>query len=210
MKKCFIYSAFMALLVAFALISCSSEETYADKKNRQNDAIKTFIASHNIKVISQDQFKNQNNLTDFSKNEYVLFDNTGIYMQIERIGAGEKLKNGESAELLCRFSEWSVFGDSLYFTNISLSASYIPDRMSVVNKSGIFTGNFTSGLMYQAYGASVPSSWLVPLSYINIGRQNSSENEIAKVNMIVPADQGTATASANVIPYFYTIYYQRN
>lgn len=42
-----------------------------------------------------------------------------------------------------------------------------------------------------------------------IGRPKSAEEQIARVNVIVPSAEGTATASANVTPCFYEITYQR-
>ncbi|MBR4601936.1 MAG: DUF4827 family protein, partial [Prevotella sp.] len=44
---------------------------------------------------------------------------------------------------------------------------------------------------------------------IKIGRPENSEDEIAKVNLIVPHTQGQSYASSEVIPFFYTITYER-
>ena len=58
------------------------------------------------------------------------------------------------------------------------------------------------------YGStSVPSGWIVPLTYVNLGRYTSSD-AIALVRMIVPHSQGTANATSNVYPCFYEISYQ--
>lgn len=206
MKKIIILLGIVALVFA----SCRDEETYADKKNKQNNSINDFISKRGIKVISQTDFNNQGQTTNVEKNEYVLFENTGLYMQIERDGSGEKLKNGESAELLCRYNEWNLFGDSLQSSNINEGLAYLPEKISVSNNSGVFTGTFTGGMMMALYGSSVPSAWLVPLTYIKIGRQKTASDNIALVHLIVPADQGTSTASAEVVPFAYDIYYQRN
>ena len=64
--------------------------------------------------------------------------------------------------------------------------------------------------MYYTYGsASVPSGWLVPFTYINIGLPQSEDEEVAKVRLIVPHSQGHSSASGNVVPYFYEIIFQR-
>ena len=63
--------------------------------------------------------------------------------------------------------------------------------------------------MYTAYSdKSVPAGWLVPFTYINIGRQVSTEQPIAKVRLIVPHSQGQKDASSRVYPCFYEISYQ--
>ena len=55
---------------------------------------------------------------------------------------------------------------------------------------------------------AVPKGWIVPLSYVNIGRQNDEEG-IALVRLIVPHSEGTAAATSNVAPFFYEISYQQ-
>ena len=197
-------------LLSFALMSCSETETYADKKEKERKAINQYIADHGIRVISESQFNKQDSMTDVSKNEYVLFENTGIYMQIVRKGTGEKLVHGKAAELLVRFDEWNIAGDSLQMTNRVLGVAHMPEVLTVYNNYGVFTASFVSGLMASYYGAYVPPGWLVPLTYIKIGRQTTSEEEIANVKIIVPADQGHESASSLVYPCHYNLYIQRN
>jgi hypothetical protein len=69
---------------------------------------------------------------------------------------------------------------------------------------------FESGMM-QAYhsSTSVPGGWLVPLNYINVGRPEKEDDQIAKVRLIVPHSQGTADASSTVFPCYYEITYER-
>lgn len=199
----------LPLLAAVLLSSCHDTETYADKKNKERAAISQYLTEHKINVISEEEFK-KDTITDVSKNEYVLFDNTGVYMQIIRKGPGKKLEHGESAELLIRFEEWNVLGDSLQWSNINQTYAYLPEKMTVYNSYGVFTASFTSGMMYSRYGSYVPSGWLIPLTYINIGRQTALDEEIAHVKLIVPADQGTEAASSYVYPCHYDLYIQEN
>ena len=199
----------LCLLAAFLITGCSDTETYADKKNKERAAISQYISEHGIKVISEDQF-NKDSTTNVENNEYVLFENTGVYMQIVRKGTGEKIAHGQATELLIRFNEWNILGDSLQWSNINQTYAYIPEKMVVSNSYGVFTASFTSGIMYSRYGSYVPSGWLVPLTYINVGRQSSEEDEIAHVKVIVPADQGTESASSYVYPCHYDLYIQEN
>ncbi len=199
-------------LVAATLVSCSDSETYADLKKKENAAINAYLSNYNVKVISEDTFAAQGYTTDTSKNEYVLFDSNGIYLQIIRQGCGEKIKVGETTDILCRFSEYNLLGDSLQLSNDNLYYSSIPEKMTVVNNSGTFTGSFDteSSLMYAAYSsASVPSGWLYPLTYLNIGRPVNDDDETAKIAVIVPSSQGQYYASANVYPCLYVLTYER-
>lgn len=208
-----IRSIIVALLAIVAIASCSNSETYADQKKKERSAINRYIADQKINVISEATFYAQDSTTDVSKNQYVLFDNTGVYTQIERKGCGEKLKNGETATVLCRFNEYNIMeGDSaLQLTNIT-QYSWLVDKMTVKNTSGTFTASFLSGesLMYSRYSsAAVPAGWLVPLTYINLGRPVNENDQVAKVRLIVPHTQGQSDASQNVYPCLYEITMQR-
>lgn len=202
-----------ALAAIFTLMSCDDTESYADQKKKERTAINSYITKNKIKVISESEFLAQDTTTDVSKNEYVLFDNTGVYMQIIREGCGEKLKDGETATVLCRFTEWNMLTDSLQLANnISASEFNHPDIMIVTNTSGTFKASFVAGssVMYAIYGStSVPAGWLTPLTYIKIGRPANPGEEIAKVKLIVPHTQGHQYATSGVYPCLYEITYQR-
>lgn len=205
--------ALLACAALFTLMSCDDTESYADQKKKERSAIRSYIAKENIKVITEKEFHAQDSTNDVSKNEYVLFETTGVYMQIIREGCGEKLKDGETATVICRFKEWNLLTDSLQLANnIENSSLNFPDLMSVKNTSGTFKASFIKGssVMYSIYGSgSVPAGWLAPLSYIKIGRPAKPGEEIAKVKLIVPHTQGHQYASSGVYPCLYEITYQR-
>jgi hypothetical protein len=207
MKK--LLCALAVCLAALFLTACRDTETYADQKNKERAAIKSFLETHGIKVISETDFK-RDTLTDVSKKEFVLFENTGIYMQIVRRGCGEMIKNGETVNVLCRFNEYNLLADSLRLTNNILYYSSIPDKMTVTNTLGTFTGTFINGVMMSAYNTTaVPAGWLVPLSYIKVGRMLKEDDQVARVNIIVPHSQGTSTAMSSVVPCYYELTYER-
>ena len=218
------------LLVAFCALlqSCNDDETYADKRKRENKHISAFLTSGckvesedtpgeyllnipgNIKVISEDQFYSNDSTTNAAENEYVYFNRTGVYMQIISKGTGKKIEHGETLNIIARYTEFNIAGDSIQTTNIGISAENKPDILSVTNSYGTFTGTFTSGVMRTSYNsAAVPAGWLIPLTYINLARLVDNNSELAHVRLIVPASQGQANASANVYPCFYDITYQR-
>ena len=193
------------------LWSCNDTETYAERKAKERAAIGKYIADSAVNVISEAKFKANGYKTDVSKNEFVLFESNGVYMQIVRQGCGEKLKDGETAYVLCRFTERNLLTDSIQLTNNILYYSDYYDKMSVTNTSGTFTGSFISGesLMYSKYSTqAVPSGWLVPLTYINLGRIPKGE-ETALVRLIVPHTQGQSDASSNVYPCLYELSLER-
>lgn len=211
------------------LTSCDDTESYAELKEKERDIIESFLNRNvvimegirdtlihvgKINVISEEQFYRQDSLTDNTKNEYVLFKNSGVYMQIISKGAGDFLQSGETKQLICRYTEFNMRGDSVQTTNVSAYWEPMPDVIEASNTSGTISGSFivndyVAGAMYTAYNdKSVPSGWLVPLSYVRIGRQVSAEQGIAKVRLIVPHSQGQKDASANVYPCFYEISFQ--
>jgi hypothetical protein len=195
---------FLSLFVlGLCFQSCDDSETYADLKKKERRQIQSFIEKHNINVITESEFFAQDSTTDVSKNEYVLFNDNGVYMQIEKKGSGEKIKDKEWKEILVRF--WEVYVETGDTTSVSNKLERDPDVFMCKNTSGSFTASFTSGNMYSTYGSAVPKGWLVPLSYINLGRIQS---DLAKVRIIVPHSAGHSDASSSVYPCFYEITYQ--
>ena len=202
----------LTLLAIVALASCSDSETYADLKKKERSAINRYIANQKINVISEDVFNAQNQTTNVDKNEWVLFDGTGVYMQIVREGCGKKLESGKTEKVLCRFNEYNILeSDSTLQCSNIYSYLWEVEKMTVKNTSGTFSGTFDkeSSLMYNTYSsAAVPSGWLVPLTYIKLGIPTSATDEIAKVKLIVPHSMGQSNASQNVYPCMYEITYQ--
>lgn len=206
-------------MIAFAAVlsSCNDYETYGDKKEKERNAIAKFISDSSIVVISEDQFNQQGHTTDLARNEFVKLDKTGVYMQIVRSGCGSMLADGESTRLVCRFSEYDILEDTTTVCNnnpdMSLNGKSVvalPDIIQVSRTSGSFNASFESGVMLTVYrSASVPAGWLVPLSYIKVGRPQSLTEECAKVRLIVPHSQGHASASSNVTPCYYELTFQR-
>ena len=191
------------------LASCNDYETYGDKKEKERNAISKFISDSAITVISEEQFIKQGKTTDLSRNEYVRFDKNGVYMQIVREGCGSMILDGQKLNLVCRFSEFNLLADSVEARNNTAGYASTPDIMYVSRTSSTYTAAFLSGVMYNYYSASVPAGWLVPLSYVKVGRPQSENEDCAKVRLIVPHTQGHATASSYVTPYFYEITYQK-
>ncbi|MDO5075501.1 MAG: DUF4827 domain-containing protein [Bacteroidales bacterium] len=220
----------LAIFCASALLftACSEEDTYADLREKEVEQIKNFLKKGvtirdlrdnydlikvpaGINAISEETFKAQGEVTDTSKNEYVLFASTGVYMQIVRKGTGKKLNEGERATLLCRYTEYNIARGKIISTNLGWNHEHFLDRLSVTNNSGTYTGAFISGMMYNTYQQSfVPSAWLAPLPYLKLGRQSNATEEIAKVRLIVPSTEGQAKAQQAVYPTFYEITYQRS
>ena len=89
-------------MIAFAgFISCSDDQTYAEQKDKERKAVDAFLKRDVtivgpsgdticnvgvINVITEQEFINQDSTTNLENNEYVLFANNGIYMQIVRRG----------------------------------------------------------------------------------------------------------------------------
>lgn len=219
MKKT--YSLLILLCGILFLTSCNNGETYSDLKDAERDAINKYISSNNIKVIDESKFSSQGETTSLDNNEFVYLSKSGVYMQIVRKGCGEKVKDDESLEILCRFSEYNIKKNTLLVRNdvpyylVSSNTAYdyssFPDKMMVERTGSSFSGSFVSGAM-SLYHAStaVPAGWLVPLLYVNVGRPQNDGDEVAKVRLIVPHSQGTVDASSSVYPCYYEITYERD
>ncbi len=223
-------AACLAALAA-AAPSCSDDETYAEQKEKERKAISSFVArdplvlttqegdtllcTTKIKQISQTVFEAQDSTTNVDENEYVFFGSSGIYMQIVRKGPGQKLRHGEQARLISRYYEYNILGDSLQTTDMTSYWLTNPEIMDVSNNSGTITASFNTeinggGAMYMTYNSTVvPDGWIVPLTYVNIGRQTDEDEGVAMVRLIVPRTYGTAMATSNVYPCFYQLTYQR-
>ena len=221
-------SLFLLFLFAVGLFcSCDDEETYADRREKENQQIQNFLntgvslADGNsdtysinvpggINVISESDFAAKGYTTDVERNEYVLFNSSGVYMQILRKGPGKPLAEGETATVLVRYTEYDISSAYVRSTNVLNAYAVMPDVMTCSNSYGTIQASFLSGVMKNTYDTStVPAGWLIPLKYINLGRQESEDEEVARVRVIVPSTQGQINASANVYACFYDISYTR-
>lgn len=217
----------LAFVAAFTFASCENYETYAEKKDAERDAIKSYMKKIGAKVISEDEFKAKGCVTDTAAHEWVLLDKSSVYMQVlnkgtfydqsilenegRKVEIDKRMKDGQTSIVLCRFTEINLFTGNVTCTNIDYNAIAIPETMTVTRSSDTFEGSFVTGqsTMYANYGsASVPTGWLVPFPYLNIGRYGTEFDEVARVKLIVPHSQGQPSASSGVIPCFYEISYQ--
>lgn len=203
----------LLLLSATVFTACRDDETYADQVKRERSAISAYLADSSVNVISEETFRNQNYTTDVSKNQFVLFESSGLYMQIVRKGTGKPIASGESARILCRYTERNLLTDSIQVSNVISPYYYrYVEVMNVSNNSGTFSGSFeqATSLMHLFYGSTaIPSGWLAALPYLNFDRYVNADSEIAKVRLIVPHDIGQSYASSGVYPCLYDITFER-
>lgn len=199
------------LMVIFGLglfsQSCNDGKTYAELKEEEREAIQRFIELNEIKVIDEDQFEAQDSMT--AANEYVLFEETGVYMQVIERGNGKQLEDGRH-EMLVRYMEKRIAvdgtTDTLSFNNNGNWYAH-PDEFILTKQEDALSASFSgNGAMYEAHGSAyVPSGWLLPLTYLKVGREISGRS---KIKLIIPHSQGTSTASGQVFPCYYEITYQ--
>lgn len=203
-----ILSLLTLLALVSTIVSCNNYETYGDKKDKERRAISAFIADSAFTIIDEDQFRQQNYTTSTTKdnNQFVYLNNSGVYMQIVRKGCGTPLQDNERTDLLVRFLEVALFDTAAVFND---ARPYSVDVMSITRAGSTYTASFSEGIMRSTYGESVPSGWLVPFNYINVGRPRTADDEIAKVRLIVPHTQGHTIAASYVYPYYYEITFER-
>lgn len=218
--KKLLYSVLAVCAVSTSMLtatSCNDGETYAEQKEKEKNAIGRFLSDNDfvgkITPITESQFYAQDSMTDLSKNEFVRFDDDGIYMQIVRKGNGptmvelakERKDSTVTRPLLCKFLEYDIEGADTTYTNIYMSSIEEEMMCTYSHYSRSYTAWYTAGVMYSAYGSTVPKGWLKPLNYIRLTKVAGEE---AKVRLIVPHSSGTTNASGYVLPFYYEITYQ--
>ena len=221
MKK-ILYFVLAACAVSTSMltISCNDDETYAERKKKEERSIDKFLMDNDfvgkITPITEEQFYAQDSMTDLSKNEFVRFNNDGIYMQIVRKGSGPtmlELAKGRkdttvTRPILCKFLEYDIQGADTTNTNLTIykdMTSTIDEMMCTYEHySRSYTAWYTKGEMKNAYGSVVPKGWLKPLDYIRLTKVDGEE---AKVRIIIPHSSGTTNASGHVLPFYYEITY---
>lgn len=191
---------FLVVSVLAALMqSCSDSKTYAEMLEDEKNAIKAFIAKHDINVISLEEFE-KDTVTDVSKNEYVFLPN-GVYLQIVNRGTADTLKYRD--ELLLRMTEYNIMceiDDTAYpdtISNVDVatvvdSFFYDPTSTSTTMTEGWFPYVYS-----QFYGTlNVPYGIVYSLRYVR---------DMARFNVIVPSKMGHGYAGQEVYPFFYEI-----
>ena len=206
-------------LLGVNLQSCDNHKTYGELVDEENDAIEAFILKNDIKVISVKDFVAKDSTT--AENEYVYFEDKGIYMNIIKKGVGKTILQDGTYDILSRFMEVAIddidrmgvhAGDTLVrnmYANGIPSLYLNPEEYKVTIKDKSYSGNFQgTSLMYQFYDqlTAVPGGWLLPLQYVKPTRTTESDNW-ARVKLIVPHSEGTNTAMRFVYPCFYEITY---
>ncbi len=196
MKKLVLF-VFAILTISAIFQACDDSMTYAEMKEREDDAIADFINKENIKVISQSEFYANDSVTNVEENEFVQLA-SGVYMQIVDKGSdnpADTVKNNDV--ILVRFMEYSLLDQDTTCSN--LSYPYYVDEFKYTVTSSSIAGIFTEGIFLATYGSSntaVPAGWLVPLEYVRDG---------AHVRLIVPSEMGHNPAMQYVYPYYYDI-----
>lgn len=188
--------AILSLCTVF--VSCSKSRSYAEKLADERKAINRFIKSRDIKVITEEEFKNQGYITNLDENEYVELQNK-VYLQIVDKGDTDpidSIKNGD--QLTVRFEEYNI--QEGYVTSLSnIDDPYAVDafnyRISGNEISGEFYGD--SPMLSSSINITkVPVGWLIGLRYVGYG---------SRIKVIVPSKMGHIYALNGVYPCFYDL-----
>lgn len=197
---------FSLMLLGWAFQSCDDNKTYAEMLEDEKDAIDGYISRNDIKVISLDELLARPD-TMTKENEYVLFKDNGVYMNIVDRGAldekGYTIKPQNNDQVTVRCIEYDLMENDTT-TN---SNWFTADGLEVFNyiKSGTYSyGQFTEGTLASSiysfdYSTAVPSGWLLPLEYVG---------HKAHVKLIVPSKMGHTYAQRYVYPYAYELIYR--
>lgn len=218
MKK-FYYLLLVVVALSSGLQSCDNGKTYAEMKEDEADAINSYINQNDIKVISEAEFAAQDS-TNLADNEYVLLEESGVYMHVSYRGNGKEVLSDGSYDMIARFvevalqtrSEMFEAGDTLMANMHILNPDYYieGEDFKLTISDGSYSASFTRSDNYSMYGrygtVAVPSGWLIPLRYLKPSRTSRSDQQ-ARVKLIVPHSEGTSTAQQYVYPCCYEIAY---
>lgn len=217
MKKIQLSLLFVVCTVALGLQSCNNGKTYAEMKEEEADAIEHFKSkltdSIGATFISENQFIDQDSMT--KANEFVLFDESGVYMNISYKGDGDKVLKDGNHYMLTRFMEIAIQSRDNMFSagdtlagNLRMNSYPSPEEFKVTISGNSYSGSFQgNSIMYQAYeSTAVPSGWLLPLRFLKVGRTTDSK-KIARVRLIIPHSEGSSWAMRHVYPCYYEITY---
>lgn len=217
-------------LLCFIFESCDNGITYAEKKEKEKDAIQSWLTKHDYKIISEEQFLKQDTTTN--RDEFVFLKKDGIYMNIIKRGKGKSILKDRRYTMVSRYIEIALSevkdsfsaGDTLS-GNMNLKSFPVlgnpdwsldqymvnPDYYMLTVERGTYQANFKDiSMMAYVYGnSSVPSGWMIPLKYLKPARTLPvlPSEDIARVRIIVPHDLGTIKASQYVYPCLYEITY---
>ena len=175
MKK-LIYIVLGLVAVSSVFSSCKDDDiTYAEQKEREAKQVREWLDSHDIDVITLADFlkdtitNNPETGPDYTRNEYVLFEDNGVYMQIVRRGEGKVIGTDETWYYNARYNEvYLGTGDTMTMNYFQQD----PDVFYVKRTGGNYTASFKSGVMANTYGTSVPSAWLITMPFIRPGVLN--------------------------------------
>lgn len=173
--------------------------TYNKLKEIEATQIKKWISDYNIKVDGPTSLL-KDSTSNVEDNEYALFADLGIYMQIVRCGDGSPIEDGETRYYDARYVEVNIGTGDTLTSNLFQQE---PDAFYLRRTGDNYTGSFTSGLMERTYGTPVPNAWILPFLYIKPGTMSGSS--AAKIRLIVPHIHGTQKAAAEVYPTYYEI-----
>lgn len=226
-KMAFIISC---LIIVFCQ-SCNKGITYAEQKEKEKDAIQSWITRHDYRIITEEQFFKQDTVTN--ENEFVFLKKSGVYMNIIQRGKGKETLSDGRYTVVSRYIEIALSdlkdtfaaGDTLS-GNMNLKNfpqfgnpewelyQYMqyPDNYILTKDDEIYKATFKDvsmmGYVYQ--NSSVPASWLVPFDYIKPTKSFPARpaKDFSRVRLIVPHEQGSALAAKHVYPCLYEITYQ--
>jgi len=177
--------------LALAFSSCNDSKSYAELLADENQAVNKFLVQH--KVV--DGLPADNNFEIGSDAPYYRLDaESNVYMQVLDKGSDEKPE--KESRVYFRFLRYNLFyyivGDDEYNATIAAGNA---DNMNTQSTYFLF-GNTTVSESTQ-YGTGIQ----LPLNYLGYG---------AKVNIIIKSQAGPSSDMSYVVPYLYTISYNKS
>lgn len=179
-------------LMAFAIMSTSCHDTksYAELLTEESEVVNTFLAHHRV---VEDIPEDDNFEIGLTAPYYRLDEDNNVYMQVLMKGSDERPEKDD--RVYFRYTQYNLYnyiiGDDEYNASISVGNA---DNMNSASTFFLFD-NYTVSESSQ-YGVGIQ----LPMHHLGYG---------AKVNLIIKSQAGPTTEMAYVIPYLFTITYNK-
>lgn len=172
---------FIIAFIGFTIVfTACSKDSYADKLDKEEKAIKRFISNKNISVIHTYPSNRV-----FKENEYFRDPDTGVYIHVIDSGTDEKITRGKTVNI--RYYDASFMmsePDSVYTNDMPNRDEFAPLDIIFGNSNSYINSNYSSTARKDAYEYMFLSPGCArPLDF-NLGNN-------AEVSLIVPFINGS-------------------
>ncbi len=189
MKKSLLYPLFIIAALASVITACSDHKSYAEQLNEETRTVNAFLARHRV---VDDMPTDTNYVFEVGPNApyYRLDEERNVYMQV--------LYEGKQG--------YVERGDRVYFRYLRYNLNnYVigsEDNVGAGNANNL--GTSPAFFLYETYDVQESAAYgtgiQLPMKFLQMG---------SRVNLVVKSQAGSYEEMQYVVPYLYTISYNK-